>query len=366
MSFNMNTQEILDTYQECIIQIETPLASGTGFYLQKYELILTNSHVVTGLKKVVISSNDLKRCEATVIYDDPKYDLAFIKTDTLNVSTPLHLSDEKVHDGDKVVAIGHPYGLNYTATEGIVSKADRLQGELEYIQIDAAINPGNSGGPLLNDKGEVIGINTFIIQNSNNLGFALPFHYVLEALDSFKALDEIDIIRCSSCLNLVKENQIKDDYCPLCGVKIDVAKKRREGYIPVGTIKTLEAILHDMEKDVTLARRGQRMWQIDIGSARIEIAYYDNGIIVADASLCRLPHENIEEIYHFMLEENTKMDYLQFAINDNTILLSYIIVDSSLEEKNGAVALGRLFSKADLYDDILIKNYGASIIKRDD
>jgi len=362
----MNTQEILDTFQESIIQIETPLGSGSGFYLQKHKLIVTNSHVVSGLKTIVISSKDIKRREAKVIYDDPKYDLAFIFTENLEVKTPLILSKSKVNDGDKVVAVGHPYGLNYTATQGIVSKAERLQGELEYIQIDAAINPGNSGGPVLNESGEVIGVNTFIIQNSNNLGFALPFHYVQEALDAFNKLNKHDIIRCSSCLNLVNEEDIKDDYCPECGVKIDVAKKRREGYKPVGTIKTVENILTDMGKDVNLARRGQRMWQIDIGSARIEIAYYDNGIIVADASLCRLPHENIEKIYQFLLEENTKMDYLQFSINDNAIMLSYIIVDSSLDEKSGAIALGRLFSKADKYDELLIKEYGALLIKRDD
>ncbi len=362
----MNTQEILDTYQESIIQIETPLGSGSGFYLQEYQLIITNSHVVSGLKEIVISSKDIKRREAKVVYDDPKYDLAFILTQDLNVKTPLELSTTKVNDGDKVVAVGHPYGLNYTATQGIVSKAERLQGELEYIQIDAAINPGNSGGPVLNENGQVIGVNTFIIQNSNNLGFALPFHYVQEALDAFKALNKNDIIRCSSCLNLVNEEDIKDDYCPECGVKIEVAKKRREGYTPAGSIKTLEKILHDMGKDVNLARRGQRMWQIDIGSARIEISYYDNGIIVADSSLCRLPHKNIEKLYHFLLEENTKMDYLQFSINDNTILLSYIIVDSSLEEKNGTIALGRLFSKSDTYDKILIQEYGATLIKRDD
>jgi serine protease Do len=314
----------------------------------------------------VISSKDIKRLEAAVVYDDPKYDLAFIKIKKLEVKTPLLLSKKVVHDGDKVVAIGHPYGLNYTATEGIVSKAARLQGELEYIQIDAAINPGNSGGPLLNEEGEVVGINTFIIQNSNNLGFALPFSYVQEALDAFNTLGKVDIIRCSSCLNLVHESDIKDDYCPECGIKIEVAKKRREGYIPVGTIRTLESILEGMGKDVALARRGQRMWQLDIGSARVEIAYYDNGIIVADASLCRLPHNNIERIYRFMLEENSKMDYLQFSIVDNSILLSHIIVDSSLEEKNGTVALGRLFAKADIYDEILMKNYGASLIKRDD
>ena len=362
----MNTQEILDTYQESIIQIETPFGSGSGFFLDNFKLIVTNSHVVSGLKEVVISSKDIKRREAKVVYDDPKYDLAFIKTKDLDVKTPLLLSKQEVKDGDKVVAIGHPYGLNYTATQGIVSKASRLQGELEYIQIDAAINPGNSGGPVLNENGEVVGVNTFIIQNSNNLGFALPFHYVKEALDKFKALNKSDIIRCQSCLNLVKEETIKDDYCPECGVKIDVAKKRREGYKPVGSIKTLENILKGLDKDVALSRRGQRSWQIDLGTARVEIAYYDNGIIVADASICRVPHEKIEDIYNFLLKENSIMDYLQFSITDNSIMLSYIIVDSSLEEKNGSIALGRLFSKANMYDDILIKNYGGIIIKRDD
>lgn len=362
----MNTQEILDTYQDSIIQIETPLTSGSGFYLEKHQLIVTNSHVVAGLKQVVISSKNIKRREESVVYDDPKYDLAFITTKDLHVKTPLNLSYEGVHDGDKAIAIGHPYGLNYTATEGIVSKAARLQGELEYIQMDAAINPGNSGGPLLNEKGEVIGVNTFIIQNSNNLGFALPFSYVQEALDAFKKLGKQDIIRCSSCLNLVQEINIKNDYCPECGVKIDIAKQRREGYKAVGTIETLEKIIEDMGKNVALARRGQRAWQIDVESARIEISYYDNGIIIADASLCRLPHERIKEIYHFLLSENAKMDYLHFSIDDNSIVLSYIVVDSSLEEKNGAVALGRLFSKANSYDEILIKNYGALPIKRED
>lgn len=362
----MNTQEILDTFQESIIQIETPLGSGSGFYLHEHKLIITNSHVASGLKEVVISSKNIKRLEAKVIYDDPKYDLAFISTKELDIKTPLLLSKENVKDGDKVVAVGHPYGLNYTATQGIVSKAARLQGELEYIQIDAAINPGNSGGPVLNTKGEVVGVNTFIIINSNNLGFALPFHYVREALDAFLKMGKEDILRCPSCLNLINEADIKDDYCSECGIKIDVAKKRREGYKPVGSIKTLETILKELGKDVALARRGQRMWQVDVGTARIEIAYYDNSIIVSDASLCRLPHDKIEDIYKFLLEENSKMDYLQFSINDNSIMLSYIIVDSSLEEKNGAIALGRLFSKADIYDDILIKNYGALIIKRDD
>ena len=152
----MNTQIILEKYIENIIQIMTPYGSGTGFIID--DLIVTNSHVVGGLKEVVISAKKVKRTIASVIYDDPYYDLAFIKFDFKTSSSPLLLSTTSVEDGDTTIAIGHPYGLNYSATEGIVSRASRLEGDLEYIQIDAAINPGNSGGPLLNTKGEVIGV----------------------------------------------------------------------------------------------------------------------------------------------------------------------------------------------------------------
>ena len=86
-------------------------------------------------------------------------------------------------DGEVVVAIGHPFGLNYTATQGVISKVDRIRDGVKYIQIDAAINPGNSGGPLVNKEGEVIGINSFIIRGGDNLGFALPVSYLKEALD---------------------------------------------------------------------------------------------------------------------------------------------------------------------------------------
>src|SRR5574338_619774 len=89
---------------------------------------------------------------------------------------------EETKDGDVVVAIGHPFGLNYTATQGVISKVDRIRDGVKYIQIDAAINPGNSGGPLVNKNGEIIGINSFIIRGGDNLGFALPVNYLREAL----------------------------------------------------------------------------------------------------------------------------------------------------------------------------------------
>lgn len=360
----MNTQAILEKYIENIIQIMTPYGTGTGFIIDN--LIITNSHVVSGLKEVVISAKKIKRTIAKVIYDDPNYDLAFIEFDFALPKNSLKLSLTHVEDGDTTIAIGHPYGLNYTATEGIVSRASRLQGDLEYIQIDAAINPGNSGGPLLNAEGDVTGVNTFIIQNANNLGFALPYFYVAEALEDFKKLHKKNIIKCPSCKNLIDEEEIKNDYCPECGIKLEVAKLRRKGYNPTGATKLLEEILTSLDINVTLARRSQSSWRIDEGTARIDINYYENGIIIGDAKLCGIPSKNINDIYDYLLEENAKLTYLQFSINENSIYLSYLIVDSSLTQNEGKIALERLIKYANKFDDILITKFGALKQKRDE
>jgi len=360
----MNTQIILEKYIDNIIQIMTPYGTGTGFIID--DLIITNSHVVGGLKEVVLHSKKIKRVVASVIYDDPYYDLAFIKTEFEKPSIPLKLSTKTVENGDTTIAIGHPYGLNYTATEGIVSRASRLQDDLEYIQIDAAINPGNSGGPLLNVDGDVIGINTFIIQNANNLGFSLPYFYIKEVIDEFKALNKINIIKCPSCKNYIDEKDIVNDYCPSCGVKLEVARLRRKGYNPSGATKLLEEILTSLNIDVNLARRSQSSWRIDEGSARIEINYYENGIIIGDTKLCAIPSKNIDKVYDYLLEENKNLSYLQFSINENSIYLSYLIVDSSLSKDEGKTAIKRLIEYSNKYDDILINRFGAIKQKRDE
>lgn len=360
----MNTQAVLETYIENIIQIMTPHGSGTGFILG--DLIVTNSHVVSGLKEVVISSKKIKRSIAKVVYDDSYFDLAFIDFDFETPKNPLVLSSKSIEDGDTVIAIGHPYGLNYSATEGIVSKASRIYGELEYVQIDAAINPGNSGGPLLSTKGELVGVNTFIIQDSNNLGFALPYFYVEEALSGYKKLKSQNIIKCPSCKNLINEKDIKNDYCPACGIKLEIAKLRRKGYNPTGSTKLLEDILASLDINVTLARRSQASWRVDYGTARIDINYYENGVIIGDSKLCVIPKENIEKIYDYLLDENKKLSYLRFSINENFVYLSYLIVDSSLTLKEGKTAIERLFVKSNEYDDILIERFNATKEKRDE
>lgn len=357
----MDAQEIINLFQPVIIQIATPVGTGTGFYLKDYNLIVTNDHVVRGNSEAAVSGKVLKRMMSKVFFSDPKNDLAFIGVpDGMNLpAVPLALN-HPVHDGDEVIAIGHPYGLNYTATEGIVSKAKRLQNGINYIQIDAAINPGNSGGPLVNTQGEVVGVNTFIIAGGDNLGFALPVENLIDSLNEYKPHYGKAAARCQSCSNIVTEENIDGEYCPFCGAKIELPILRKGlEYQPTGAGLKVEKILEKLGKDVKLSRRGPYRWEIQEGSATIFINYNQNGFIVGDAFLCRLPKTNIGAIYEFLLRENYNLENAVFSISNQDIILSTLVYDQYLTEDAGLEAFKNLFKKADEYDNLLIEKYGA-------
>ena len=357
----MDAQEIINSYQKTIIQIATPHGTGTGFYLAEYNVIVTNNHVIQGNSEAVISGKLFQKILSPVFFNDPKYDLAFIKPPegVEMPSVPL-TKNHGINDGEEVIAIGHPYGLNYTATEGIVSKANRLHNGLNYIQIDAAINPGNSGGPLVNQKGEVVGVNTFIIAGGDNLGFALPVSYLLESLDEYKQFYGKSAIRCPSCTNIVTEETIEEGYCPNCGAKIEIPKlKKDDEYKPTGAPAIIEQILTGLGKDVKLSRRGPYSWEIEEGSAKIYINYQENGFIVGDAVISRLPKQNIGPLYEFMLKENYDLERIMFSINNQDIILSTLIFDQYLTLDTGIETFSNLFKKADYYDNYLVETYGA-------
>jgi len=152
---------------------------GSGFIMSRDGYILTNNHVVEDADQIKVKLANGKEYEGKVVGRDPKTDLALVKIDASDLhALPLGNSDE-LKVGSWVVAIGSPFGLEQTVTAGIVSAKGRVIGSGPYdnfIQTDASINPGNSGGPLINTKGEVVGINTAILAQGKGIGFAIPIN----------------------------------------------------------------------------------------------------------------------------------------------------------------------------------------------
>ncbi len=361
-------REIIESYRDVIIQIATPQATGTGFFLKQHGLIVTNEHVVKGNAEVVISGRAFEKRMSKVVYDDAMYDLAFIEASDLQLPEVRVAEKSDVHEGDSILAIGHPYGLKYSATSGIVSKAQRVYNNINYIQVDAAINPGNSGGPLVNQKGEVVGVNTFIFKDGNNLGFALPSDYVAQTIAEFLPHRGKKIVRCTSCSNMVTSETIEDGYCPNCGTKLEgFDKKTEQDYTPQGYPAKVEEIITKLGYDIKLSRRGTNNWEIEKGSANIKINYSEQiGFITGDAALCRLPKQNIGPLYEFMLRENYLMDYLVFSVKGTEVMLSFLIYDHYLTVEAGMKIFQDLFEKADYYDNILHEQFAAIPIAEED
>jgi len=168
---------------------------GSGFVIDREGYILTNNHVVEKASSIKVKLFDEKEYDATVVGRDPKTDIALIKISVKYELPAATFGDsDKLEVGDWVVAIGNPFGLEHTVTAGIVSAKGRVIGAGPYddfIQTDASINPGNSGGPLLNLKGEVVGINTAIVSGGQGIGFAIPINVAKDLLSQLKSKGKV-------------------------------------------------------------------------------------------------------------------------------------------------------------------------------
>lgn len=359
-------KEVIDLYRRVVIQIATPYSTGTGFFLRGPNLIITNEHVIRDNRAVVVDGEAFGKQLVKVLYTDPKFDLAFLEAPDYEEIPDVQLgTGQLLSEGDQIIAIGHPFGLKYTATQGIISNTIHEINDINYLQHDAALNPGNSGGPLVDKEGQVVGVNTFIIRDGNNIGFSLPVRYLAETIEEFGESSGRIGARCQACSNLVFEDTIEDVYCPFCGAKVELPS-RAEEYEPVGVSKTIEDMLDQTGHKVQLSRRGPNNWEITQGSANISISYYEKtGLITGDAYLCLLPKRKIKPLYQYLLRQNYEIEGLTFSIKGQDIILSLLIYDRYLNLDTGMKLIQHLFERADFYDNILVEEYGA-LWKRDD
>ncbi len=186
-SHNGRQTEAHPDFEKLLNSTATVLAgdgSGSAFFVSNEGHLISNNHVTKNNKEVEIQTFDGNKFKGKVLRSDSYYDLSLIKIETSSYS-PLKLGDATaMRTGDTVWTLGAPHGLAFTVTKGIVSFVGRNVGGKAFIQADVAINPGNSGGPMINDQGEVIGINNFIIKQTVGLNFAIPSNYLYMGEDT--------------------------------------------------------------------------------------------------------------------------------------------------------------------------------------
>lgn len=186
------TEKQMDFFGRTDVRSYPTKGQGSGVIVSKEGHVITNHHVIAGQEKIIITLHGGKSYSATMVGEDPLLDIAVIKIDSNETFVPLKLGNSSnVEVGQLVFAVGNPFGLGETVTQGIISAKERSlsDNQRDLFQTDAAINPGNSGGPLVNLTGEIIGINVAIYSRDRNnpgfqgVGFSIPSNEVREALE---------------------------------------------------------------------------------------------------------------------------------------------------------------------------------------
>jgi len=178
---------MIEEVKKSVVSIKTEKAQGTGFIITNDCYVVTNAHVIYNSGDFMNAINSSGGIEPlTLIEDNHKLDIALLKMSG-NCSALEFENSNNVKIGEKVIAIGNPFGYSSSVTEGIISAISRKIGDTyydsDYIQTDTALNPGNSGGPLINTKGKVIGINNFKMYGADNIGFALESDYIVKTVN---------------------------------------------------------------------------------------------------------------------------------------------------------------------------------------
>lgn len=199
-----------ETVYESVVVVYADNAIGSGFAIGE-NCIITNAHVVKNANSITVSTYGGESYEASVYVLDRKLDLAVL-TVSQDVFRPLPIADVNACKiGDDIYTIGSPNSMAYSLTKGVISAKDRKIGTHKYIQIDAAINAGNSGGPLLNENGEVLGVNTMKMSDSEGIGLSIP----INAVCTFLTENSIELNENNTVSGILIMPQPEDTAAPI-------------------------------------------------------------------------------------------------------------------------------------------------------
>lgn len=331
--------------------------SGSCFYLKKYDLFVTNYHVVEGFRHVALQDNNQNRYLAHVVLVNPALDVALLTAEGDFSHLPeINLAGQEVAIGQKINVAGYPFGMPFTATEGTVSSPRQLMGNSYYLQTDAAVNPGNSGGPMFNQNGEVVAITTSKLKEADNMGFGIPVAPLQNLLEQIAGLDRNNFnIQCNSCEEFISE---EEEYCPSCGDKLPENIFQERGLTELAAF--CEKAISDMGINPVLAREGYESWVFHQGSSEIRIFVYQRSYLFCTSPLNNLPKKNLEPVLAYLLSAEDIKPY-QLGLDGNQVYLSYRIHISDLSsdyadeiQKN----ITNMAFKADEMDNYLVDTFG--------
>ncbi len=235
----MEIAEAVAVARQSVVRVDAGPSQGSGVVFAP-GFIISNAHVVGRESSVLLVDERGREATGTVPWRSRGLDLAVIAIADESWP-PISIAQvSQLREGEEVFALGHPLGLSFTVTRGIVSaRAREFRGQI-YIQTDAAINPGNSGGPLLDRRGRLLGINTFLLTSSIGLNFAIPIDRALASAQKAMSAQETGVdLACHSCESPVPKGH---PYCPYCGTWIRTDNGR--GELGVRSANTPQPVSH--------------------------------------------------------------------------------------------------------------------------
>ena len=173
----MSIEDVIQKIKVAVVKVQSEVGAGTGFVISSQGHILTCAHVLVGDRTQVISEHG-DRYAVEILGKDETSDLAILRAASISES-PLTFADPTtINEGQTVYALGHPLGLDFTISRGIISNRQRMRGGISLVQTDVSLNPGNSGGPVVNERGEIIGVASQVLEGGQGLGFAIALQHI--------------------------------------------------------------------------------------------------------------------------------------------------------------------------------------------
>lgn len=339
------------------VQVATPYSTGTGFYWKEADLYVTCEHIVRDNREVIVQHLDTERETATVVFTDPVYDVAFLQTEYKAVKEGRSFAAEKTAVAAELTAWGFtPNARLKKENLRLVSANFRYEGK-DYFLLDEEIESDFAGSPLLDADDNIAGMNLGFFADED-YQLALPAAQIKSVYADYQCGNGKVGTRCHNCEYVFFSGEVKKQKCPKCGDYLLLPDQAKE-YRPSGVSYTIERIIEKTGYSARTTRRGPNNWQVQQGSARINISYYEkNGLISGDAHLCLLP-EDEAAVLPYLLEQNHRLEGLTFSIDRRDIILSLLIHDRYLNVETGVKLLRHLFRQADYYDNVLVEEFGA-------